>query len=88
MRGAVLVLGTDELEEVLLEVEVGRRPVRAVPRRLDGGALADGGARVDHVDRRGARALGPRGAARARRRRRAAVLVLAVAHPPPREGGD
>ena len=60
-------------------------PVRAVPRGLCGGSLADGGARVDHVDRRGrgARALGPRGAARARRRRRAAVVV---SHPPP--GGE
>ena len=63
-------------------------PVRAVPRRLDSGPLADGDARVDHVDR-GARALGARGAARARRCRRAAILVLAVSHPPPRgEGRD
>ena len=30
MRGGVLVLGADELEEVLLEVEVGRRPVNGL----------------------------------------------------------
>ena len=61
----------------------------AVPRRLEGGPLPDGGAGVNHADRgpvrrraaarcrRRARALGARGAARARRRRRA-MPVAAV----------
>ena len=91
----LVVLRTDELQQVLLQVQAGRRPVRAViPGLLRGGPLAHGGAGVGgggHVDR-GARALRARGAARARLRRGGAaaagvggaVRVLGP-QPPPRQ---